>query len=171
MIYYQEKLLVIRTWQPGDEPFLAHHANNYNIWKYVMDLFPHPYTYDDALSWVELQKDREKPVNFALVYDGEPVGNMGLIPGHDVYKKNLNIGYWLSEEYWGRGIATQALLWFIPYVLKHFEPNRLAASVFSNNKASMQVLIKCGFKQEAVLKNAIVKAGQVLDEHIFTYNF
>lgn len=171
MIYYQHKLLVVRTWQSGDEPYLAHHANNYNIWKYVMDLFPHPYTYDDAVSWVELQKDREQPTNFALVYDGEPIGNVGLIFGHDVYKKSLNVGYWLSEEYWGRGLASQAIEWLIPYAIKQFGPNRLAASVFSNNKASMQVLIKCGFVQEAVLENAIVKAGQVLDEHIFIYKF
>lgn len=169
MIYYQEKLLTIRTWQEGDEPFIAHHANNVNIWRYLMNSFPFPYTYDDAISWVSLNKESQPALNMALVFDGEPVGSIGLIPGTDVYAKSMNLGYWVSEEYWGKGIASAAIKWMISYAFSTFEVKRLAASVFSNNPASMHLLIKNGFQQEAVLKDAIFKDNQVLDEHIFKF--
>ncbi|OFX38534.1 MAG: hypothetical protein A2W95_03605 [Bacteroidetes bacterium GWA2_40_14] len=160
--------LMLRKWQNGDEPYLAYAANNINIWKSVMDIFPHPYTFDDARNWVELNQNNENLLNFAIVFDGDPVGNVGITLGNDVHKKSAALGYWLAEPYWGKGIMTQSVKWMVDYAFRNFDLNRIWAGVFSNNPASMKVLLNSGFKQEAVLQKAVVKDGQELDEYIFS---
>jgi len=158
----------IRTWQKGDEAFLALHANNFNIWKNVKDIFPHPYTYDDAIYWVDMNLKLEIPLSFAIVIDDEPIGCIGLLHGVDIHKKNMELGYWLSEEYWGGGITTEAVLWLVDFAFANFQVTRLWASVFSSNKASERVLIKSGFLHEATLKKAIFKNNQYHDEFIYS---
>lgn len=165
---YSGKHCEIRNWRKGDEAYLALHANNFNIWKNVRDLFPHPYTYDDAVWWVDENLKLETPLNFALVIDDEPIGSIGIVPGVDVHKKNIEIGYWLSEEYWGQGIVSEALIFMVDYCFNNFEINRLWAAVFSNNKASERVLVKSGFTKEAVLKNAIYKNNTYLSEILYS---
>jgi RimJ/RimL family protein N-acetyltransferase len=169
MIYHQEGLLIIRDWQQGDEPFIAHHANNYKIWKNLMNVFPYPYTYDDATSWVAFNIGKSPALNFAIVYDGEPVGSIGLVPDTDVHAKNYSMGYWIGEEYWGKGLATIAAKWLTNYAFANFEIGRLTAAVFEGNEASMQVLLKSGFILEAKLKEAVYKDNKFRDEYIFLY--
>ena len=160
--------LIIRAWQPGDEPYLALHANNKMIWKYLMDYFPYPYTFDDACNWVKINQGMEKSTNFAMVFDGEVVGSIGIIPGNDVHKKSAAVGYWLGQEYWNQGITSLAINWMVEYTFKEFDFNRIWASVFSNNPASMRVLQKAGFKNEAVFEKSIFKDGEFLNEHVFS---
>ncbi|MFA6403620.1 MAG: GNAT family N-acetyltransferase [Salinivirgaceae bacterium] len=166
-MYRINQRLLIRTWQFGDESFLASQANNKMIWNYVLDIFPHPYTYDDACTWIEINRKKDKAENFALVYDGDPIGNIGIMPGADVHRKSVAMGYWLGQEYWGKGIATLAVQWMVAYTFNEFDFNRIWAAVFSNNPASMRVLQKAGFKQEAILEKSVIKNGEYLNEHIF----
>jgi RimJ/RimL family protein N-acetyltransferase len=77
------------------------------------------------------------------------------------------MGYWLGQEYWGKGIATLAVQWMVAYTFNEFDFNRIWAAVFSNNPASMRVLQKAGFKQEAILEKSVIKNGEYLNEHIF----
>lgn len=161
------KTCAIREWQEGDESFLAFNANHAEVFKYLYNYFPHPYTFDDAREWIAFNKKKNKAENFAIVVDGDPVGNIGIIPGTDVHQKTAALGYWLGKDYWGRGITTEAGGWMVDYAFGNFDIVRLWAGVFSNNPASGKVLTKCGFKKEAVLKNHVFKAGEVLDEIIF----
>jgi len=159
--------IIIRKWHAGDEPYLASQANNEKVCNHLMDYFPSPYTFDDAKMWIEKNSIAEKPTNFAIVYDNDPIGNIGIIPGIDVYSKNAALGYWIGHEFWGLGIATNSVKWMVAFAFANFDIIRLYAIVFSNNPASMKVLEKNGFVQEAIIKNSVYKKGILLNEHIF----
>lgn len=166
---YSGKNFIIRNWRNGDESFLAHNANNKNIWKFMDDEFPFPYTYDDAIYFVESNlKNNFKIFNFALVVDDDPVGNIELIKGEGVYRNSVEIKFWIGEEYWGQGVLTEAIEWLVSYSFNEYVINRIVAQVFSNNEAAKKVLLKNDFILEATLKNAIYKDGSVLNELIYS---
>ncbi|MGI8892914.1 MAG: GNAT family N-acetyltransferase, partial [Bacteroidia bacterium] len=101
---YQLNNCLLRVWEAGDEQSLVEHANNYNVSKNLKDSFPHPYTLTDASDWINFNILKKKTSNFAIVVDGYAVGGIGLHEKEDIFRKNLEIGYWLGEKYWGRGI-------------------------------------------------------------------
>jgi RimJ/RimL family protein N-acetyltransferase len=109
----------------------------------------------------------KQPVSFALVLNGECIGSVGFKPRSDVYIKNQELGYWLGEPFWGKGIMSKAVKCLSDRALKHFDIVRLEAHVYSWNPGSMRVVEKAGFHREAVLKQRIFKDGQIGDEHIF----
>lgn len=100
----------------------------------------------------------------AIEVDGVAVGGIAVTLLDDVYCRTAEIGYWLGEPFWGRGIMTDAIAAIVPVAFERFDIVRIQAGVFANNPASMRVLEKCGFVREAVLKNAITKNGVVIDE-------
>lgn len=159
---------VLRPWRFGDEPSLIHHANNYKIWRNVRDRFPHPYTWEDAEWWIG-HAGRESPLtNFAIEVNEEAVGGIGLVPRDDIYRCGAEIGYWLSEDYWGRGVMTEAVRATTQYAFSQFgELRRIFAGVLEWNPGSMRVLEKAGYRLEARLRQAIIKEGQVMDEMIY----
>ena len=103
------KTCSVRPWRRGDEESLAANANNYKIWRNVRDQFPRPYTLDNARDWVGLAGRESPPTNFALVVDGNAVGGIGLVFRNDINSCRAEIGYWLGEAYWGRGIVSEAV--------------------------------------------------------------
>jgi [ribosomal protein S5]-alanine N-acetyltransferase len=155
----------LRQWQAGDEKSLAENANNHKIWRNLKDIFPHPYTLMDAYEWIKMAAHSQ--TNFAIEVKGKAVGGIGILLKDDIYKKNAEIGYWLGEEYWGQGIISSAINEVVEYTFKNFDVSRIYAGVFEYNLASMRVLEKAGFHQEAVLKKSLVKEGALFDEHIF----
>ncbi|MBI9066927.1 MAG: GNAT family N-acetyltransferase [Salinivirgaceae bacterium] len=167
-MYRTNKGFSIRTWQKGDEAYLAKSANNYNIWKNLRNIFPYPYTYDDATTWIELNINKKKPTSFALVLNEDPIGNIGFILGLDVHSKNIEIGYWLCEDYWGQGFVSSAVQWLCEYIVENHNPHRIWASVFESNIGSIKVLEKNGFKHEATIVENIFKENVFLDEHIYS---
>lgn len=159
---------VLRPWRRGDESSLVYHANNPNIWINLKDLFPHPYTRADAERWIEFAS-REQPMrNFAIEVNGAAVGAAGLHRKFDVYRLTAEIGYWLGEEFWGRGIATEAVKALSTYAFDRFELVRLTASVFEGNIASMRVLEKAGYTMDARLRSAAVKDGRIIDLYLYS---
>lgn len=159
-------LCAIRPWQRGDEQSLVRHADNKKIWLNVRDAFPHPYTMEDARWWIE--KANEPPAtNFAIVVEGEAVGGVGMILKDDIYRRSAEVGYWLGEEFWGRGVVTEAVRAIVEYAFENFDLCRLYAGVLEWNPASMKVLEKAGFQFEARLRKAVTKEGQTMDEFIY----
>jgi [ribosomal protein S5]-alanine N-acetyltransferase len=96
----------LRRWQAGDEASLAEHANNYKIWLNVRDYFPHPYTPADARNWIAYASNQRPLTNFAIVIDSLAVGGIGVVLKEDIYRRSAEIGYWLGEPYWNRGIMS-----------------------------------------------------------------
>ena len=102
---------------------------------------------------------------FAIIYKEELCGSIGIFPMQDVYRKSAEIGYWIGEEYWGKGIAARAVEKIVQYGFENFDIVKIFAGIFSNNRASERVLEKNGFIKEAVLKKAVFKNDEFLDEH------
>jgi len=157
----------LRPWQPDDEEALVKYANNPKVSAHLFDTFPYPYTVTDARQWISSQQGIEQPSFFAIEMDGEIIGGIGISVKADVYRHGANIGYWLGEPFWDKGIMTQVLHLMIDYAFKNFDLARLQAGVYHTNPASMRVLEKAGFTKEGVLRKAILKRGEFLDEHVF----
>ena len=109
----------LRVWTPEDIPSLTFHINNINIWNNTRDGLPHPYTEEDAENFIKMNMEHEGPAeNFAIDIDGKAVGGVGFVIGSDVERISAEIGYWLGEQYWGRGIMTSAVQKAIKYAFE-----------------------------------------------------
>lgn len=157
----------LRGWRPDDALSLQEHADNPHVYNFLLDSFPHPYTFDDAVNWINQMQKQDPMLVFAIAVGDKLVGGIGLEIRHDIYRKSPLIGYWLGEAFWGRGIMTEAVRLVVNYAFANLDILRLQAGILSNNPASMRVLEKVGFVKEGVLRNAIVKNGVVLDEHVY----
>ncbi len=154
---------ILREWSKDDVPSLVRHANNIKIWRNLHDAFPHPYTKADAETWIEQTTGVPPGIVYAIVVDDEAVGGIGIHPMPDVHSRTAAIGYWLSESFWGRGIATKALRAMTEQAFASFDLARLEAFVFEWNLASCRVLEKAGYTREAVLKKRVTKEGRTVD--------
>jgi RimJ/RimL family protein N-acetyltransferase len=161
------KRCTIRAWRLNDAESLAKHANNRKVWLALRDLFPHPYTADDANKFLQNATAAEPTTNFCIEVDGAAVGGIGIHLGRDVHRHTAEIGYWLAEDFWGRGIVTEAVAAFTNFCFQNFSLRRMYAEPFANNPASARVLEKAGFTFEGRLKNNVLKDGQLLDSLLY----
>ena len=160
--------LVLRRWEARDAESLVRHADDRGVWLNLRDRFPHPYTPRDAKEWIERCGREDDPAqNLAIEVGGEIAGGIGLERGPDVYRLSAEVGYWLGREFWGRGIATAALIRFTQYAFERFDFVRLHAAVFEHNAASARVLEKAGYAFEARRREALVKDGRIADELVY----
>jgi RimJ/RimL family protein N-acetyltransferase len=161
-------LCLVRSWEEVDIPSLAAHANNRKIWRNLSDRFPYPYTLDDARAWVRLQQSAgEGSTNFAIVFEGRAVGGVGIARGELEHRRSAELGYWLGETYWGRGIATAAARTVADWAFELPDLARLEARVFAWNEASCRVLEKAGFQREACMRHWAFKDGQLVDTFLY----
>lgn len=160
----------IRPWLPSDVTDLARLADNREVWRNLRDAFPHPYSKKDARAWIRAVTRQLPCMHFAIVADGDPAalaGGMGITPASDVHAGTAEIGYWLGEPFWGRGIMTAALSVFTDFAFAEFRLRRLYAHVLEWNPASMRVLEKCGYVAEGRLRKSALKEGVVADEILY----
>lgn len=158
---------IVRDWRAGDEESLVRHANNPRIWRNLRDAFPQPYTMADARGWVE-RASAEKPLtDFAIEVEGQAAGAIGLVIQTDIFRRSAEIGYWLGEDFWGRGIVTEAVRAVVEYGFANFDLARIYAGVLQWNGGSMRVLEKAGFQFEARMKKAVTKDGHTMDDMIY----
>ncbi|MCB0587827.1 MAG: GNAT family N-acetyltransferase, partial [Phaeodactylibacter sp.] len=129
----------LRRFTPDDISRLAYHANNANIAVRLQDRFPHPYTQNDARQFIDYAQNAEMETVFAIEVDGEAAGAVGIIFQEDVYSQSGELGYWLGEEYWGRGIVSQAVKAMVHHAFDDLGLRRVYARIFSNNVASRRV--------------------------------
>jgi RimJ/RimL family protein N-acetyltransferase len=158
---------VVRDWERADKASLVRHANNRNVWRNLLDRFPHPYTEADAESWFVFVGSLSPRTHWALDIDGEAVGGIGVDLGQGNYARTGHFGYWLGESYWGRGIMSAAVRATVEYVFSRTDVVRLEAPVFEWNPASMRLLEKCGFMREGVLRRSAFKDGQLIDTVLY----
>jgi RimJ/RimL family protein N-acetyltransferase len=160
--------VVLREWKKSDAAALAKIANNRKIWDNVRDRLPYPYTKKDAKEWLALvKKQKEPPTTFCVEADGELAGSIGITLKEDVFRKTAEIGYFVGEEYWGKGIATEAIRQMVDYIQKKFDVIRIYAEVFEFNKGSMKALEKNGFYLECIRKKAAIKNDVIVDDYVW----
>jgi len=163
----REKYL-LRPWDAADAMSLASHANNPRISVNLRDGFPYPYTLKDARQWLKMISENKSDMILAIEVEGEAAGGIGLHGMKDVYRYNAELGYWLAEKFWGRGIISDAVGVLVNYAFTHTRWLRIYASIYEHNVPSMRVLEKNGFIREAIHRKAVMKQGKLLDEHLFS---
>ena len=157
--------IVLRLLQDDDAGTIASLCNNKKIWDNVRDKLPYPYTVDDAVEFINICRNEDPKQTFVIEYKGEIAGIIGLVKQSDVYRLTAEVGYWIGEPYWGRGIATEAVKLIVKYGFEKLDLVRIYTGVFDFNKASQRVLEKAGFKLEAVFKNSVIKNNKIYDEY------
>jgi len=159
----------LRSWHPEDVGSLAMHANNRKIWLNLRDQFPSPYRQADARKWIETAMSVRPETSFAITVSGKAVGGVGFRLQTDVERFSAEVGYWLGEEFWGRGICTAALKAATQHAIRAVGLNRIFALPFERNIASMRVLEKAGYFRECQLRKSAYKNDQFLDQVLYVY--
>ena len=158
---------VVRDWSLDDKSSLVRAANHRSVWRNLAHRFPHPYTDTDADVWLLLLQRTSAPTHWAIAVEGEAAGGIGFECGEGVYGRSAHFGYWLAPPYWGRGIMTAAVRATSEFIFKRFDIERLEATVFEWNPASMRVLEKCGFVREGLRRRSVFKDGQLIDSVLY----
>ena len=165
MIQLKKDPILLRGFSYNDQVRLAELCNNKKIWNNVRDFLPSPYSEQNALEFIQFCQKENPPTTFAIEYNGELAGCVGLVLQTDIYKLSAEIGYWIGEPYWGLGIATNAVELITDYGFNQLALIRIFSGVFDYNKASQRVLEKSGFQLEGIFKRSICKNGQICDEY------
>lgn len=160
---------ILREWRQSDAADVVRYADNEKIARNLRDVFPHPYTLADAENFINscLEADEICQLFRAITVDGHAVGSVGLLLGRDVYQKNAELGYWLAEDFWGRGIMTQTVRQFCREGFSRWDIQRIYAEPFAYNIASRRVLEKAGFTLEGIMRQGVFKRGQVCDSCMY----
>lgn len=159
---------VVRPWRIADKASLLRYADNERVSRALADRFPYPYTEANADAWLARSTSEEPPHSFAIEVGGEAVGGVGFDRLNEGERRlTAEIGYWLGEPFWGRGIATEALIAVTAHAFATTDLVRLQASVYSSNPASARVAEKAGYVREGTLGKAVIKRGQFLDVWLY----
>ena len=159
--------IVLRSLQIDDAETFALHANNIAIANNMTKQFPFPYTKEHALEFIRRINSLKPAQVFAIDFEGEAIGAIGLHPQNDIFLKNAELGYWLAEKFWGRGFVSVAINKIVEYGFGNFEIDRIFARPFGSNRSSQRVLEKTGFVLEARLEKIIYKNNRYEDELIY----
>ncbi len=160
---------IVRSWTNDDVASLVKYADNHKIWLNLRDRFPHPYTRRDARDFIHLARSQRPETMFAIEVDGEAAGGIGFVPHTDVERVSAEIGYWLGEPFWGRGIVTEALAAVTKYAVHSHHLTRVFALPYARNFASCRVLEKAGYVLEARLRRSAIKNGEIIDQMQYAY--
>lgn len=162
---------LVRPYNEEDVGSLAKAANNPRIAQWMRNAFPHPYTVEDGKNWISVANTPSPLRDFAICQlDGSVViGGIGLKARDDIHYRTMEIGYWICEDHWHQGIATEVVTAFSNWAFDNFKHLlRLEAEVFEGNPASGRVLVKSGFEFESRQKAAVEKLGRVMDTLTYT---
>src|SRR5215469_4499420 len=156
----------IRQFRPEDAPALARYANNREIWLNLRDGFPYPYTEASAQFYLDLVSKQNPLTSFAMASPDEVIGAIGMTVNSDVHRLTAELGYWLAEPFWGKGIVTEAVTCLTAWAFEHLSLQRIYAEPFANNIASCRVLEKAGFTLEGRMRKNAIKDGVLLDQFL-----
>jgi [ribosomal protein S5]-alanine N-acetyltransferase len=161
--------IILRPWISKDAGELAQIANNKRISDNLRDGFPYPYSFEDAVNWLGLILPENTPPRFFAIVDrNKLVGSIGIVTKSDIYRKNAEIGYFVEEGSWGKGIATKAIKAATSYAFMEFDFVRIYAEPFADNGGSRKVLENAGFTLEATLRKYVIKNGIIKDSCVYS---
>lgn len=154
----------LRKLEQTDKNNIAGLANNKKIWDNLTDIMPSPYTVEDAVSFINLSMSSSTNHIFGIEHDSLLCGVIGLNRQSDVFRLSAEVGYWLGEPFWNKGIASYAIRLIVVYGFETLGLERIYATVYDFNKASQRVLEKSGFTFEGRSRKAVIKNGIILDD-------
>ncbi|MEG0451426.1 MAG: GNAT family protein [Coprobacillus sp.] len=161
---------LIRQWRKEDAQDLAIAINNQKVQDNLRDGLPFPYTIDDALEYIDamLNADKNSVFAFAITVEDKVIGSIGVFRQENIHKYTAEVGYYISEDYWGQGIGANALKQTCEYIFNRTDIIRLYAEPFAYNKASCRILEKAGFEYEGTLRKNAVKNNKVIDMKMYS---
>jgi ribosomal-protein-alanine N-acetyltransferase len=157
----------LRPWCTQDDAAIAKYANNRAIWLNLRDGFPHPYSIEDARNFLNAAINQHPDTFYAIATPEEAIGSIGITILSDVHRLTAELGYWLAEPYWGRGVMSEAVRAFTDYAFERFGLVRIFAEPYARNAASCRVLEKAGFSLEGRMRRAAIKDGQQTDMFLY----
>lgn len=160
----------IREWKLDDAEELASLVNNKKILDNLRDGLPYPYKKEHAVEFITdmLSADKDKTFSFAITLGSKVVGSIGVFRQSNIHNRTAEMGYYIGEEYWGKGIATRAVRKVTKYIFENTDIIRIFAEPFAYNTASCRVLEKAGFSLEGTLRSNAVKNGKILDMKMYS---
>ena len=153
----------LRIWKTEDAESLAQAANNPNIAKNLRNRFPSPYTLKDAGWFINdsIANAENQQINYAIAVDGQAAGCIEICVKDDIYEKSAELGYWLAENFWRKGIMSEAVRTICKEAFETFDIVRIFAEPFADNAGSRGVLEKAGFTYEGTMRNGVFKNGEI----------
>jgi len=162
-VYTVPMNIILRPYKQTDLDSLVHLANDEDISRWMNDSFPYPYTYKDAEWWISV--GTHNGYSYAIEADGQYAGGIGIQPQTGMHRHTAEVGYWLGRPFWGKGIASKAVVKITKWAWQETELIRLYANVYQPNSASMRVLEKSNYQLESIAKQAILKRDELYDIH------
>lgn len=159
----------LREWEKQDAEKIVRYADNPKIAANLRDSFPYPYTLSDSRAYVDscIRNEGKGQLCRAIEIAGEPVGSIGIFLQSDVYRRCAELGYWLAEPFWGKGVMSGAARQLCGEAFERYDLLRIFAEPFAYNTGSRRVLEKAGFGLEGILKKSVFKNGQVYDSCMY----
>lgn len=167
VIELQSRECIVRSYRSADAESLARHGDNRRIWENLRDRFPHPFTQSNAAAYIERTLAEAHETSFAIEVDGEAVGGISLHPGTDIERIGAELGYWLGESLWNRGIATSAIRLVTDFAFNKKRLERVFAVPFTTNLASCRALEKAGYDREGTMRRSAIKDGRIMDQYLY----
>lgn len=160
----------IRKWKIDDAEQLFNILNNQKILNNLRDGIPYPYTIENAQEFISqtLKAPKNSQYSWAILIDDQVIGSVGVFRKDNIHYRTAEIGYYISEEYWGNGIMTKVMKEVCDYIFHETDILRLFAEPFAYNIASCRVLEKAGFELEGILRSNAIKNGQILDMKMYS---
>ena len=160
----------IRKWNLSDANDLANALSNKKIQDNLRDGLPYPYTEKDGSDFISamLSADENETFAFAITVDDKVIGSIGVFRQSNIHRQTAELGYYIAEEYWGKGIMTEIVKQTCKCVFEKSDIIRIYAEPFAHNIASCRVLEKAGFKYEGTLRSNAVKNGKVIDMKLYS---
>lgn len=159
----------IRKWQIEDAENLALVINNKKIQENLRDGIPYPYTVENAKEYINsmLSADKDETYAFAITVDDKAIGSIGVFRCNNIHFRSAEMGYYIAESYWGKGIGTNAVEQTCRYIFENTDIIRIFAEPFAYNTASCRILEKAGFQCEGILRKNAIKNGAILDMKMY----
>ena len=160
----------IRRWKISDAQDLVNAISNKKVLDNLRDGIPYPYTESDAKEFIEmmLKSDPDQDFYWAIVVDDKVIGSIGAFRQDNVHCRTAEMGYYIAEEYWGRGIMVDAVKQACKWIFDETDVVRIFAEPFGYNTASCRVLEKAGFELEGVLRQGVFKNGKIIDMRMYS---
>lgn len=160
----------IKKWELTDAGDLARVLSNTKVQDNLRDGLPYPYTEKDGTDYISamLSADENETFAFAIVSDNKVIGSIGVFRQENIHRQTAELGYCIAEEYWGKGIMTDAVKQICKYVFDKSDIIRIYAEPFAYNTASCRVLEKAGFQYEGTLRSNAVKNGKIIDMKMYS---
>jgi [ribosomal protein S5]-alanine N-acetyltransferase len=159
----------LRSLRETDAASMASHANDKRISRQLRDRFPYPYALADARAFIAAVGAHEPPICFAIAVDDRAIGGIGLDRQSDVNRCTAELGYWLGVQYWGQGIATDAIKAITPWAMDALDLQRIFALPFADNAASCRALEKAGYVLEGTMRRCAIKDGVIRDQRLYAW--